>query len=82
MDIIAKTIKGKEFIYSNKTSILCTNEKQAFKLAEFLNNNEISNNAFKLKDNEIWHNYKIDMYDNQPKFKIKTTKNKISVIEI
>ena len=27
MDIIAKTIKGKEFIYSNKTSILCTNEK-------------------------------------------------------
>jgi len=80
MDIIAKTIKGKEFIYSNKTSILCTSEKQAINLAEFLNTNEISNNAFKLKNNECWHAYIIDEYDSVPQFKIKTTKNKISVV--
>jgi len=82
MNIIAKAIKGKEFIYSNKHSILCTNEEQAIKLANFLNTHEIINNDFKLNNNEVWHNYKIDIYDNQPSFKIKTTKNKISIVNI
>ena len=82
MFIISKTIKGQEYLYSNKYSILCENEKQARELASFLNkNNNSTINDFKLKDNEIWHVYKIDKYDNVPRYKLKNTKGKISIVE-
>lgn len=82
MFIISKTIKGKEFVYSTNHSILCKDKKQADKLADFLNknnNNTIGN--FKLKDNEIYHVYEIDKYDTPPRYRLKTTKNKISIVE-
>lgn len=82
MFIISKTIKGQEYLYSNKYSILCKNEKQAQQLASFLNNN--NNNTigdFKLKDNELYFVYEIDQYDTQPRYKLKNTKNKISIVE-
>ena len=83
MNIISKTIKGKEFSYSKNHTILCNSEKQAKKLAEHLNNN--NDNAigdFKLKDNEIWYDYEIDKYDNEPVYKLKNTKNRISIIRL
>lgn len=83
MNIISKTIKGKEFLYSKNYTILCNSEKQAKKLAEHLNNNNDSAvGDFKLKDNEIWYDYEIDKYDNAPIYKLKTTKNKISIIRL
>ena len=80
MFIVAKTIKEKEFVYSNKFSILCNSEEQAKKLAKHLNDN--NNSAFgewKLNFNEIWYVYEIDKYDTQPIYKLKNTKNKISI---
>ena len=80
MFIVAKTIKGKEFIYSNNFSILCKNETEAKKLAEHLNNNnESANEKWKLKDNEIWYVYEIDNYSAIPTFKLKSTKNSIKI---
>ena len=82
MFIISKTIKGKEYVYSTKHSILCKSKEQARKLAEFMNNN--NNSAigdFKLKENEIWYVYEIDKYDTPPRYKIGTTKGKISIKE-
>ena len=82
MFIISKTIKGQEYLYSNKHSILCKNEKQAQQLADFLNkNNNDTIGDFKLKDNELYHVYKIDNYDTQPRYKLKSTKNKITIVE-
>lgn len=82
MYIISKTIKGKEYLYSKDFTILCSNEEQANKLARFLNeHNDTTSENFKLKDNEIWHTYKIDRYDTRPRYELKTTKNKISIIE-
>ena len=58
MFIVAKTIKGKEFVYSINYSILCKNEKQARQLAEHLNNhNDTAIGKSKLKENEIWYVY-------------------------
>lgn len=83
MYIISKTIKGKEFAYSKYYTILCNSEKQAKQLAEHLNkNNEDTIGDFKLKDNEIWYDYKIDKYDNEPIYKLKNTRNKISIIRL
>lgn len=84
MFIISKTIKGKEFIYSNKYSILCKSQKQAQAqaLARFLNeHNDTALNDFKLKDNELWYVYEIDKYDTAPRYKISQTKGKISIKE-
>ena len=82
MYIISKAIKGKEFIYSTKYSILCSNKKQAEKLAEHLNtHNEDTQGGFKLKDNEIWYVYEIDKYDTPPRYKLSTTRGKISIKE-
>lgn len=82
MFIVAKTIKEKEFVYDNNYSIKCKNESQASKLAKHLNNNnDTAIGKFKLKDNEIWWVYEIDMYDSIPHYKLKTTKNKISLVE-
>ena len=80
MFIISKTIKGKEFMYSNKYSILCNSQKQAQALARFLNeHNDTALNDFKLKDNELWYVYEIDQYDTAPQYKISQTKGKISI---
>lgn len=82
MYIISKTIKEKEYIYSNKCSILCSSKKQAEKLAEHLNNhNEDTNGDFKLKNDEYYKVYEIDNYDPIPRYKLKSTKNKITLVE-
>lgn len=82
MFIISKTIKGQEYLYSNKFSILCNSEKQAKLLAKFLNeNNDSAIDTFKLKENELWFTYKIDEYDTPPKYRLKNTKNKITIVE-
>lgn len=82
MYIISKTIKGKEYLYSNKHSILCKSEEQAIQLAKHLNeHNDSTTGDFKLKDNEIWHVYKIDKYDTQPRYKLSSTNGKISIKE-
>ena len=82
MIIISKTIKGKEFMYSNEYSILCNSQKQAQALAKFLNgHNDTALNDFKLKDNELWYVYEIDKYDTAPRYKISQTKGKISIKE-
>lgn len=81
--IISKTIKGQEYVYSNKYSILCGSEKQAKKLASFLNeNNENTIGDFKLKENEIWYCYAIDDYDKAPRYKLVQTKGKIKIKEV
>ena len=83
MNIISKTIKGKEFSYSKKFMILCNSEKQAKTLAKHLNdNNDNTIGIFKLKDNEVWCDYIIDKYDSEPAYRVKTTKNKISIVEL
>lgn len=82
MFIVSKTLKGKEFVYSNKYSILCKNEEEAKKLSEHLNKyNDSAIGDFKLKDNEIWYVYEIDKYDTRPTYKLKCAKNKISLVE-
>ena len=82
MFIISKTIEGKEFIYSTKYSILCKSEKEAEKLAEFLNtHNDSAIGDFKLKDNEKWYKYEIDEYDTPPRYKLKQVRGKISITE-
>ena len=83
MFIIAKTIKGQEYIHSKVYAFECNNKKQAVTIAEFLNNNnDNSKGDWKLKDNEIWRLYEIDNYDTQPFYKIKSVKGKISIIRI
>lgn len=82
MFIISKTIKGKEFVYSKNYTILCKNEKQARILAKHLNeHNESSIGYFKLKENEIWYVYEIDKYDTTPRYKLKNTKGRVSIVE-
>ena len=82
MYIISKALKGKEFLYSTKYTILCKSEIQANKLAKFLNeHNDTALGIFKLKDNEIWHTYEIDNYDMPPRYKLKQTKGKIAIVE-
>lgn len=82
MYIISKTIKGQEFIYSTKHSILCKNEKQARELANFMNkNDDTALDQFKLKEDELWFVYEIDMYDTPARYRLKSTKNKISIVE-
>ena len=79
-NVISKAIKGKEFIYSKKYLILCKNEKQANELAAHLNTNDIDSvGVFKLGAGEVWQAYKLDEYDAEPVYKVKVTKNKISL---
>lgn len=82
MYIISKTIKGKEYIYSNKHSILCRSREEALKLSSFLNkNNNDTIGDFKLKEDEYYKLYEIDEYDPIPRYKLKSTKNKITLVE-
>lgn len=83
MFIISKTIKGNEYLYSKKHSILCRSKVQAEKLANFLNtHNDTALDTFKLKNNEIWYTYQIDDFDAPPRYKLKTTKNAIKIVSI
>ena len=80
MFIISKTIKGKEYSYSSRHTILCKSEKQARMLADFMNShNDTAIGDFKLKDSETWYCYEIDEYDNEPRYELVATKNKISI---
>ena len=82
MFIFAKSIKGKEFMYSKTYSVLCKSKKQAQQIADFMNlHNDTATKNWKLKDNEIWWVYKIDKYDNVPLYKIKQTQGKIVIVE-
>lgn len=76
---IAKSIKGKEFLYVKESVILCRSKKQAELIADFMNlNNNTSGGIFKLKDNQIWHIHK----DIEPCYKVSRvseTTGKISV---
>lgn len=83
MYIVAKTIKGKEYIYNNNYSILCSSKNIANKLCKHLiDNNKSAINEWQLKDNETWFVYQIDKYDKQPRYKLTSTKNKITIKEI
>jgi hypothetical protein len=80
MYIIAKTKSGCEYVYSNKTAVLCKSKEQAETLAEFMNtNNSHAQGDFKLKDGEKWFVYIIDKYDKQPPYRVKSTRGKIAV---
>lgn len=82
MFIISKTTKGQEYLYSNKYSVLCRSEIQARVLAEHLNKYKHTLlGDFKLKDNELYYVYEIDQYDTPPRYKLKSTKNKITIVE-
>ena len=81
MFIIAKALKGKEFMYKKSSMILCKNKKQANELAKFMNeHNDTTKEGWKLQDNETWYTYEIDEYDSVPPYKIKSTKGKIAVV--
>ena len=83
MFIISKTIKGKEYSYSSRHTILCNNEKQARMLADFMNkHNDTVIGDFKLKDNETWYTYEIDEYDTPPKYKLSCVRGKIAIKEV
>jgi len=83
MYIISKSIKGQEYLYSIRYSILCSSKKKAQQLAQFLNeHNDETNEEFKLKDNEVWYMHEIDEYDAPPRYKLCNTKGKISVKEM
>ena len=81
MYIVAKTKKEHAFLYSSKYSILCKNQEQAKKLSNHLNENNNNNiGNWKLKDDEMYFVYEIDKYDRQPLYRLKSTKNKISLV--
>ena len=78
MYIVAKTIKNKEFIYNNNTSIKCGSLKMAQVLADHLNrHNEQSLGIFKLNEGEIWHVCVIGKWET-PRYKLASVKGKIS----
>lgn len=52
--LIAKTIKGKEFLHS-KTNAFFATEASAQKIADILNKNN-----YQLKAGELWHVYDFD----------------------
>jgi len=58
MTILAKAIKGQEFLYSAKSAHK-VNKKNAGGIAECLNNC-----GFMLKDDEVWHVFEVDEYEN------------------
>ena len=80
MFIIAKTTKGKEYLYDIQQAIACKSKNQAETMAKHLTeNNATAIGEFKLNAGEIWFAYEIDKYSNQPRYKFKTTKEKISI---
>lgn len=73
---IAKSVKGREFLYDRNSVIYCGNKKRATEIADFLNSHdEFSLGEFKLKDGEIWYVHSGIM----PVYTLSRRKNKISV---
>lgn len=58
MLIVAKTIKGQEFIYSSKSAHQVS-KKSGKKICELLNKAK-----YQLYDDVVWHLYNVDKYDN------------------
>lgn len=75
--VIAKSCKGKEYLYNGNTTILTgKTRKKAQEMADFLNShNDTAQGIFKLKDNEIWHVHE----DIHAVYKISKTRGKIAV---
>lgn len=78
---ISKAVKGKEFLYSKKFTILCKTKKQAKQLADYLNENDKTTlGDWKLKDGETWHPYEDgDWYKDYILYKLKSTRGKIAI---
>lgn len=57
MIIIAKSVKGSEFLYSAR-SAHAVNQRKAAKIVGILNDVR-----YQLKDGEVWHMHDIDQYD-------------------
>ena len=79
--ITSKSIKEHEYIFSMNYAILCKNKEQADKLTDFLNkHNNTAIGEFKLKNNEVWYTHEVGDYEiNYIPFKLKSTKNKITI---
>ena len=58
MLIIAKSVKGREFLY-NAASARKVSKASAETILKVVNNHK-----YQLKDGEIWHIYEVDSYDN------------------
>ena len=58
MKVIAKSIKGREFIY-DASSARKVSERSAEKILKVVNDMR-----WHLKDNEVWHIHDVDSYDN------------------
>lgn len=58
MFIVAKTNKGTEYLYDVLSS------HKVSKAAKNIICNSLNDNKYNIKNNEIWHIYEIDKYDN------------------
>ena len=58
MKVIAKSIKGREFLY-DASSARKVSERSAEKILKVVNDMR-----WTLKDNEVWHIHDVDSYDN------------------
>ena len=58
MFVLAKTIKGKEFIYSVSSA------RKVSKASKDIICKIANENKYLLNDNECWHIYDVDSYDN------------------
>lgn len=57
MTVIAKAIKGQEFLY-NASSAHKVNSSKVDIVLKVLNNAK-----YDIKENEVWHKYEVDRYD-------------------
>ena len=60
MKILAKTIKGKEFLYSRNGAVQIPESWSDAKVNAFIDG---INKHFRVAENETYHPYKIDQYD-------------------
>jgi len=58
MKVIAKSVKGHEFLY-NAASARQVSNRSASVILKVLNEKR-----YQLKDNEVWHIHEVDSYDN------------------
>ena len=77
MAFIAKSPKGKEFIFNRNYTIACRTKKQAEQLAKYLNENN-TKGKWQLKDGEIWSVHG-DVYGVEPIFKVKKQNGNIVI---
>jgi hypothetical protein len=80
MKILAKTIKGKEFMYSRNGAVQIPESWNDAKVAAFING---INKHFKVAENETYHPYNIDQYDSVfPDYKATYRQGKAKLIRI